>query len=139
MNYYWLRFHNVLSHKVNKNIYCGIGYQFDYHFNIVDFGLHIKKDTLFNTPNYSYSALHGYNPAHYISSGLSANFVFDTRDDMVNAYHGVYINVNYQYNFSWLGSSVNGSELWTEFRTYVQAFKTLSSASYWPFGTMVVL
>jgi hypothetical protein len=139
MDYNWLRFHNVLSHKVNKNIYCGIGYQFDYHFNIVDFGLHIKKDTLFNTPNYSYSALHGYNPAHYISSGLSANFVFDTRDDMVNAYHGVYINVNYQYNFSWLGSSVNGSELWTEFRTYIRLSKRCPRhlLAFWYYGSFV--
>ena len=119
MGYDWLKFHNILSHKVTKNIYCGVGYHFDYHFNIDDFELLIKKDTLYNTPNFAYSKLHGFNPAGYISSGVSANFVFDSRDDMVNAYKGVYINVNYRDNFTWLGSSRNGSQLWTEFRTYI--------------------
>jgi hypothetical protein len=139
MDYYWIRFHNVLSHKVTKNIYCGIGYQFDYHFDIDDHGLHVKNDTLYNTPNYSYSVLHGYNPNHYITSGLSANFVFDNRDDMLNAYHGIYINVNYQDNFTWLGSSRNGSELWTEFRTYIPLSKRCPRhlLAFWYYGAFV--
>ena len=139
MNYYWVRFHNILSHKVTKNIYCGVGYHFDYHFDIDDINLSIRNDTLFNTPNYSYSIKHGYNPTHYISSGLSANFVFDTRDDMVNAYKGVYINVNYRYNFTWLGSSQDGSELWTEFRTYIRLSKRCPRhlLAFWYYGCFV--
>ncbi len=140
LSYNWLKFHNILSHKVTDNIYCGMGYHFDYHFDIDDFELKITKDTLFNTPNYSYSILHGFNPNHYISSGLSANFVFDTRDDMVNAYKGVYVNVNYRYNLIWLGSNRDGSELWTEFRTYVSLSKRCPRhlLAFWYYGCFVM-
>jgi hypothetical protein len=140
MGYDWIKFHNILSHKVTENIYCGVGYHLDYHFNIDDFELLVNKDTLFNTPHYAYSILHGFNPKSYISSGLSANFVFDTRDDMVNAYKGVFINVNYRYNFTWLGSSRNGSELWTEFRTYVGLSKRCPRhlLAFWYYGCFLV-
>lgn len=140
MDYDWIRFYNVLSHKVTKNIYCGIGYQFDYHFNIDDFQLLIKNDTLYNTPHYSYSIRHGFNPNHYISSGISENFVFDSRDDMVNAYHGIYINVNYKENLTLIGSSRDGSVLWTEFRTYIPLSKRCPRhlLAFWYFGSFVV-
>jgi len=140
MGYNWLKFHNILSHRVTDNIYIGVGYHLDYHFNIDDFELNVGNDTLFNTPHYAYSVKHGFNPKHYISSGLSANFVFDSRDDMVNAYKGIFINVNYRDNFTWLGSSRNGSELWTEFRTYIRLSKRCPRhlLAFWYFGSFVV-
>ena len=107
MDYNWLKFHNILSRKITKNINCGIGYLFDYFFDIDDHSFRITNDTLYNTPHYSFSTLHGFNPVHYFSSGLSANFVFDSRDNMLHAYKGIFVNINYRYNFTWLGSSRN--------------------------------
>ena len=50
---------------------------------------------------------------------MSINFVFDSRDNIINAYKGIYVNINYLANFTFLGSTRDGSRLWTEFRTYV--------------------
>lgn len=140
VDYYWLKFHNIFSRKVFRNIYLGMGYHLDYHYNILDRSLYIVNDTLYNTPHYSYSILHGFNPDHYISSGISADFVFDSRDNMLNAYKGVFININYRYNPVWLGSSRNGSELWTEFRTYIPLSKKCPRhlLAFWYYGKFAV-
>jgi hypothetical protein len=140
MGYHWLKFHTILLHKVANNIFLGAGYHFDYHFNIEDFKLQIKGDTLFNTPHYAYSVLHGFNPSRTISSGVSADFVFDSRDDMINPYKGFYVNVNYRYNFTLMGSSRNGSQLWTEFRTYISLSKRCPRhlLAFWYYGSFLV-
>ena len=140
MDYNWIRFHNVISRRLTPSINVGIGYHFDYHYNISDDNLLIINDTLYNTPHYAYSTLHGFNPGRYITSGLSANFVFDTRDDQVNAYRGIFINVNYRYNATWLGSSRNSSFLWTEFRAYISLSKHCprNLLAFWYYGSFLV-
>ena len=59
---------------------------------------------------------------------------------MVNAYKGIYVNVNYKANFTWLGSSRDGSELWTEFRTYVGLSKRCPRhlLAFWYYGCFVL-
>ncbi|MEI6681071.1 MAG: BamA/TamA family outer membrane protein [Bacteroidota bacterium] len=140
MGYDWIKFHNILSHKITRNIYIGVGYHFDFHYNIDDFELLVTGNSLLNTPHYAYSIMHGFNPSQYISSGVSANLVYDTRDDMVNAYRGNYININYRQNLQWIGSSRNGSELWTEYRTYIGLSKRCPRhlLAFWFFGSFVV-
>jgi outer membrane protein assembly factor BamA len=135
--YKWLKFHNVFSRRFTKEIFCGVGYNLDYHYGIVDKDLKISHDTLFNTPNYSYSIKHGFNPQHYISSGVSVNFVYDSRDDMVNPYKGYFFNMNYRYNSTLLGSSANASVLWTEFRTYFGLSKKCPRhlLGFWYYGS----
>lgn len=140
VDYDWLKFHNILSRKIYRNIYVGAGYHFDYHFTINDRSIMFKHDTLYNTPHYSYSILHGFNPGYYISSGISVDFVFDSRDNMLNAYKGFFININYRYNPTWLGSSRNGSELWTEFRTYIPLSRKCPRhlIAFWYYGNFVI-
>jgi hypothetical protein len=37
-------------------------------------------------------------------SGISANVVYDSRDNQANPYKGIYANINYLYNLKFLGS-----------------------------------
>jgi hypothetical protein len=140
MDYNWFRFYNVLSRRLTPSINVGIGYHLDLHYSIEDDNLLIRDDTLYNTPHFAYSTLHGFNTGHYITSGLSANFVFDTRDDQVNAYKGVFVNVNYRYNSTWLGSSRNSSVLWTEFRTYISLSHRCPRhlLAFWYYGSFLI-
>ena len=140
MDYNWIRFYNVLSRRLTSSIHVGIGYHIDIHYSIMDDNLLISNDTLYNTPHYAYSTLHGFNPDQYVTSGVSANFVFDTRDDQVNAYKGVFVNVNYRYNATWLGSSKNSSVLWTEFRAYVPLSRRCPRhlLAFWYYGSFLV-
>jgi len=140
MDYNWIRFYNVLSRRLSPSINVGIGYHIDIHYSIQDDNLSIVNDTLYNTPHYAYCMLHGFNTDQYITSGLSVNFVFDSRDDQVNAYKGVFINVNYRYNATWLGSSKNSSTLWTEFRTYIPLSHRCPRhlLAFWYYGSFLV-
>ncbi|MEI8007304.1 MAG: BamA/TamA family outer membrane protein, partial [Bacteroidota bacterium] len=88
------------------------------------------------TPHYAYCQLHGFNPTGYVSSGLSLNFVYDTRDNLINPYKGYYVTVNYRVNQTWLGSTKDGSQLWVEFRTYVGLEKKMPRhlLAFWLYG-----
>jgi len=140
MLYDWIKFHNIFSREVTHNVYIGIGYHLDYHYNIVDESLSLEPGDSILTPHYSYSTLHGFDLREYWSSGISANFVFDSRDNIINAYKGIYVNVNYRYNATWLGSSQNGSQLWTEFRTYIGLSKRVPRhlIAFWIYGSFQI-
>ncbi len=137
MKYNWFKFHEIFSRKLSPSLYAGLGYHLDYHFSIKDENLRSDSSFLYTTPHYSYCKKYEFNNNRYISSGISANFVYDTRDNIVNSYKGVYVNVNYRTNFTWLGSDENGSTLWSEFRTYVSLSKRLPRhlIAFWTYGS----
>jgi len=140
MSFNWIKFHNVFSREIVRNLYAGLGYHLDYNYSIRDEKLDTASAEPLITPHYSYSIQHGFNPDHYTSSGLSANFVYDTRDNIINPYRGMYVNVNYRYDFTWLGSVQNGSRLWTEFRGYLGLSRKTPRhiLAFWAFGSFKV-
>lgn len=140
MKYDWLKFHEICSRKITSDFYAGIGYHLDYHFNIEDEALRIEDDTIYTTPHYSYSVENGFNESHYISSGISVNLVYDTRDNLINPYKGIFANINYRSNFKWLGSDQDGSQLWAEFRTYSGLSKKFPQhlIAFWAFTNLQV-
>jgi hypothetical protein len=137
MTYNWFKFHETCSRKITSSFYAGIGYHLDYHFSIIDEALHTDSGFLYTTPHYSYCRKYGFDEKDYISSGISANFVYDTRDNIVNPYTGIYANINYRADLTWLGSDKNGSKLWTEFRTYISLSKKIPRhlIAFWTYGS----
>jgi outer membrane protein assembly factor BamA len=140
MKYNWIRLHNVLFMEVAPHVYAGLGYHLDHYYDIVDEGLNLDSTSKIITPHYSYCMLHGFNPLTYTTSGISLNVAYDTRDNIINAYKGVYINVNYLYNFNFLGSYLDGSRLWAEFRTYIGLSKRVPRhlLAFWLYGSFKV-
>ena len=132
----WLRLHEIFSYRIIENLYIGIGYHFDLHYEIEDTQLKLDSSTPVITPHYSYSKLHGFDSSRYATSGISLNFVYDSRDNLVNPYKGYYANVNYRLNTNWLGSSEPSSQLWAEFRTYVGLEKKMPRhlIAFWLYG-----
>jgi outer membrane protein assembly factor BamA len=117
LKYNQVRVHETISYEIFKNFFAGIGLHYDYHYNIQDNTLNIG-DTA-KAFHYNYSVAHGFNPQKYTTSGLSLNFLLDSRDNAVNAYTGFYVNVNYRVNLETFGSSKNSTVLLTEFRSYL--------------------
>ncbi len=112
-----------------------LGYHFDYYYSIQDEKLILRllpRQLL--TPHYAYSTKYNFNTKEYIVSGLSANFVYDSRDNQTNPYKGIYANINYRYK-NFLGAQ-DSSELWIEFRTYVGLSKKKPRhlVAFWAFG-----
>jgi len=140
MKYNWLKIHEIVTHKIVNNVYAGIGYHLDYHYDINDEALSLDTSALLITPHYAYCKLNDFSTDDYTSAGLSLNLVYDSRDNIINPYRGLYVNINYRYNFLFLGSDKNGSQLWTEFRSYIGLSKGFPRhlLAFWMFGSFVV-
>ncbi|HTX89560.1 MAG TPA: BamA/TamA family outer membrane protein [Bacteroidales bacterium] len=140
LKYNYLKLHETASYRIFDHFYLGLGYHLDYYYAIED--LSLQRDTLPYqlTPNYVYSTYHGFNPNEYMLSGVSLNIVYDSRDNMISAYRGIYANLNYRYNFTFMGSNQNSSALFLEFRAYqpLSKKKPRHLVAFWLMGNFVV-
>jgi hypothetical protein len=118
MEYNYIKFHQVFSMRVKGDFYAGLGYHLDYYYSIKDIYLDYSLDPPLETPHHYHSSKYGFDTSGYTLSGLSVNFVYDTRDNMINPYKGIYANMNFRYNETWLGSDQGSTQLWVEFRYY---------------------
>ncbi|WGH75123.1 BamA/TamA family outer membrane protein [Tenacibaculum tangerinum] len=120
MSFNFLRIHESYFRRLGqKGFYGGIGYHLDIHSKIDDKLLDLEAETPVVTSHYEYSTKYGFNPEKYTLSGLSANLMYDTRDNTVNPEEGRYGFVSLKFNPEWLGSDQASSSLWTEYRDYI--------------------
>jgi outer membrane protein assembly factor BamA len=138
MKFNYVKFHEIVNIEVKENFYAGIGYHLDYYYSIKDEYYRPATDTslALETPHHYWSNKYGFDSSQYILSGLSANLLYDSRDNQVNSYKGIYANINYRYNFNVLGSNQDASNLWVEFRAYKSLSKKLprNVLAFWVFG-----
>ena len=101
--------------------------------------LDLTADPQIITSHYAYSVSYGFNPEKYISSGVSVNFLYDTRDNQVNPYKGRFAFANIRINPEALGSSKNSSLLWLEYRDYLHLSKERPRhlIGFWTYGWFV--
>jgi hypothetical protein len=137
MKFNYIKFHEIFNRQIIGEFYGGIGYHLDSYYSIEDEYYH-PPDTI--TPHSSYSDTNGFSRSAYNLSGLSLNFIYDTRDNQINPYKGIYANLNYRINPTFLGSSQNSSTLWLEFRTYVGLAKNKPRhlIGFWAFGDFLI-
>ena len=119
MNMNLLRLRQNALRKVWGDLYVGPGLSFDRYYGIEDPTLDLGASPPVVTSHYAYSVLEGFGTRAYNTSGLSLNFLYDTRDSTINPYRGVYASLTYQWNPTWFGSSKNSSLVSGELRTYV--------------------
>jgi len=140
MKYNYIKLNEIVNFKIITNLYIGVGYQLDDYYSINDQLLKLDTIPMQVTPHYLYSKKHGFDTTQYAISGLSLNVLYDSRDNLINPYKGIYANINYRYNFTFLGSSQESSSLWTEFRTYVGLSKKNPRhlIAFWLFGDFIM-
>jgi hypothetical protein len=139
MLYDYVKFHETVSRKVFEDFYLGIGYHLDFFWNISDESLSLEYPPVL-TPHWGYSRKYDFDTTRYVLSGLGLNLVYDSRDNLINPYKGFFVNVNYRFNQTWLGSDQNSSTLWAEFRTYVGLSRKTPRhlIGFWLFGDFQV-
>ncbi|MBX2964400.1 MAG: BamA/TamA family outer membrane protein [Cyclobacteriaceae bacterium] len=118
MNFNFARLNQSASLKLKENIYLGIGYNFDSYSSIVDQRLRLNPGDSLITSHYGYSRYYGFNPTRYYISALALNFVYDSRDNMINATKGYYLMVNWQGSRRILGSKNNADFFNMEYRSF---------------------
>ncbi len=137
LSYYQVRLHQTGSWKLVHNFFAGLGFQYDYYYNIDDQAL--KSGDTAHSWQYQYSTRHGFDPRHYSATGFSLNLLYDGRDNQVNAYRGSYANINYRINPEWFGSSKNSTLLLTEYRGYLSTgqLQHRHTLAFWLYGNFV--
>lgn len=118
MQFNFARIHQTMGVKIKPGIYLGLGYQFDGYFKIVDEKLRLNPGDTLLTSHYAYSHVYGFNAQKYVSSALNLSFIIDTRDNMIQAYKGYFLSVNWRGDFELLGSTKTSSMLNVEWRSF---------------------
>lgn len=120
LEYDFIRFHETVSYEIRENLYVGLGFNFDRFYSIQDEFLNLS-DTLDEelvTPHYAYSTYYDFDVDNYTITGLSLNFVYDSRDNLINPYKGYFVNINLKQNLTLLGSDQNSTFLFIDLRAY---------------------
>ena len=109
MDYLYFRFHEIILKHITGNFFLGAGYIIDYHTHVTHTG------TINGAPS-DYSA---YGPqAHTISSGISFQGLYDTRENSIYPDNGIYASMQYRDNYKILGSTRGWRSLIIDVRKY---------------------
>lgn len=119
MKFNFFRLHETYFRRIKSSkIYAGLGYHLDIHSKIEDQLLKLDSTPPTITSHYAYSVDNDFKPEKYVLSGISANLLFDNRDNTVNPYKGNYELLTFKYNPTFLGSSKNSGTIWAEGRKF---------------------
>ena len=111
VNYKYIRFYQTVLKKVSPHLYLGLGYDLDYHFNIGgDSGVNLIRFT-----GYPYGL-----SGNSLSSGMTFNLLYDTRNRNVYPFPGVFLNVVYRLNPGFLGNTNSWQSIFADLRKYLQ-------------------
>ena len=100
--------------NVAPHLFIGAGININNRFSIKDKNL---SDS-FKTAHYNYSVENGFDTLKYKANGILAAFQYNTRENPIRSYGGMYADLTLQLNQSWLGSSKDFFQIVYDFRKY---------------------
>ena len=112
VNYSYFRFYQQALKRFSRGFFAGIGYHIDYRMRV---RTNEQDPLLTNYTRYVYGTSQS---ANSFSSGLSANVLFDTRNNTVNPLDGYYISLQYRVNPKFLGTDNLWKSVYIDFRKY---------------------
>jgi hypothetical protein len=130
LNFQYLKFHQTLLFRIQPHMYLGAGYALDYFWDIAEENPKPGSETDFEKYGSGTSS---------VSSGISFNFLYDARDNSINAYKGTYTNILLIPRFQHLGSYSDWTSLLLEWRGY---FRLPSSSNnilaFWSYNWLTL-
>jgi hypothetical protein len=115
VRYAYVRFYQSALRRIGNKpfLFAGIGYNLDYHIHI---RTAVDSVTLTKFTGYPYGTG---NHNNSISSGLTFNLLYDSRNNSLNPLPGWYYNVVLRVNPQVLGSQNNWYSLYVDARKYI--------------------
>jgi hypothetical protein len=113
VSYDYVRFYQAVLKRITPYFYAGVGYNLDYYFDIKTSGTPVSLQEF---TNYPYGTA---NDGSSISSGLTLNFLYDTRQNSFNPIPGAFGNIIYRYDAEFLGSDNNSQSIYVDVRKYI--------------------
>lgn len=111
VDYSYLKLHQAILKKIGTDFYAGIGYDFDYFWNISEIDPPTDHETDFQKYGLTQTEK---------ASGLSFILKYDSRRNPINPQKGIYANILFQPKFTFMGSDANWQSLLLEFRSYIR-------------------
>ncbi|WP_254164512.1 BamA/TamA family outer membrane protein [Chryseosolibacter histidini] len=121
LDFNFIRLYQSASFRILKRhegFYLGVGYCLDRYTKIVDEKLRLSPGDSLITSHYAYSQHYGFNTDHYSLSTFNLNFIWDTRDNMINPYSGHYLMVTWRGGPRFLGNKNPSSFVHLEWRSF---------------------
>ncbi len=142
MKFNYVKIHQIVNKRLVGELYAGIGYHLDYYYSIEDEDFYPATDSTpaLETPHHYYSNNYKFSKGDYHLSGVSLNVIYDTRDNQISPYKGIYANINFRMNPTFLGSDQYSSSLFMEFRTYLGLSKKTPRhlIGFWAFSNFTL-
>ncbi|WP_345951653.1 BamA/TamA family outer membrane protein [Mucilaginibacter sp. PAMB04274] len=113
VDYKYVRFYQSLLRRVTSYFFAGVGYNMDYHMRIKT---RQEGTNLQDLSDYAFGTEYGQNS---LSSGISLNLLYDTRNNSINPLPGCYSNLVYRLNTPVLGSNRVWHSLYADMRKYI--------------------
>ena len=111
VDYSYIKLHQAVLKKIAPNLYAGLGYDFDYFWNISE--VNPPSDHESDFQQYGLSDTEK-------ASGLSFIVKYDSRRNPINPQKGIYASILFQPKFTFMGSDANWQSLLLEFRSYIK-------------------
>jgi hypothetical protein len=110
VNYKYIRFYQAGLKRVSTHLFIGMGYDLDYHFNIGgDSGVNLQQFT-----GYAYGL-----SGNSLSSGITFNFLYDTRNRHAYPFPGSFFYFIYRVNPGFLGNVNAWQSIFVDMRKYL--------------------
>jgi hypothetical protein len=129
VDYDYLRFYQYVLKKLGSDFYGGLGVQFDRHFDIEEQGVSAGRVTDFDKYGFSGTST---------SSGIAANFLYNNVKNSINPEGGLYANVIFRQNFTWLGSDKNWNSALIDVRKYFQVGHKGNILAFWTYDWLTL-
>jgi outer membrane protein assembly factor BamA len=111
ITYSTIHLHQAVLRKIRENMYAGVGYNLDYYWNIKELNPPGNKVTDFEK--------YGFDEAEF-ASGFTFNYLYDSRDNPINAEKGNFVNVIYRPNLTIFGNTATWRSLAIDLRKYIR-------------------
>jgi hypothetical protein len=140
MDFKLIRLREIGLRRVWSELSVGGGFSFDRYYDIVDHSLNLTASPPVVTSHYAYETVYGLPTGAYTASGPVLAVSWDSRDSTINAYHGVYALLSYQWNGEWAGSTRSSSLLNAELRYYLPLSRDVSRnvLAFWVLASGVI-
>ena len=130
VNYTLIRVYEVIMREIGKNTFVGVGYNLDIHKNI----------SQTNNPAISETDLQKYGYVESSkSSGITANFQYDSRLNSNNPSEGAYANVLVRANLKALDSDSDWQSVTTDLRYFIPLTRKSGNVlAFWTYNVLTL-
>ena len=130
LDYRFVLFRETVLKKLYTDVYAGIGYDLDYHWNITDGGL--AGGGISDFQRYGKTS-------RSISSGFTLDVMYDGRQNPINPPKGYYASVVYRNNSTSLGSDGNWQSLLLDLRSYYKlSADSRNVLAFWSYNWFIL-